>query len=513
MRRALIVVAWASAAILLGCLIGLLAVVLPPMSVFGVVALAVLISLWVMPDLPVQPYRSIRRLLLVVLIVHLGLPYYSTIQIASLPWISARRMVTLPLIALFAIAYSSSSETRRRIASVLRENRAIAICVLGFPAMAVVSIVTAANPIVSIGAVSQSVLEWYLPFLAVLYVVREERQVEMLTRVILWCSLAIALMGIFEFIVQKNLYVSMLPSFLVDDLMANNPSFGRIVTKTFYRNGMYRSSSLYFVSLSFAEFEAMIAPLAMVFAVYGRTLRDRALGAVFVIAAVAGIFVSGSRGGYVSVIVAFVATVVLYLVRTYRFEFRSLKPALVGAMAAGGFAILFGLILFWRLHVIVLGGGMEQYSNEARETQWAMGLPHILANPLTGHGYGQGAEVVNFNPYGVLSIDSFLLAALVETGVPGVVFFFGGLLLCIWTGVKRYLSDPSWRGALMGGLACSLLAFLTYRTVLAQRENFLPMYLFVACIISLNCYYSEGKAKAVAAPDGSAKLRPVALAH
>ena len=55
MRRALTILSWALTAILLGCLIGLMAVVLPPMSVFGVVAFAVLILLWAMPDCPPSP--------------------------------------------------------------------------------------------------------------------------------------------------------------------------------------------------------------------------------------------------------------------------------------------------------------------------------------------------------------------------------------------------------------------------------------------------------------------------
>ncbi len=94
------------------------------------------------------------------------------------------------------------------------------------------------------------------------------------------------------------------------------------------------------------------------------------------------------------------------------------------------------------------------------------------------------------------SIDSYLLATLVETGVPGTVFFFGGILIATWTGLKRYLFDRSWQGALMGGLSCSLLAYFTYRTVLAQRENVLLMYLFIACVMFFNYYFVEGKTQA-----------------
>jgi len=60
-----------------------------------------------------------------------------------------------------------------------------------------------------------------------------------------------------------------------------------------------------------------------------------------------------------------------------------------------------------------------------------------------------GAEVVGWTsggPGGMTSIDSFLLATLVETGVPGTVFFFGGILIATWTGLKRYLFGALSRG-------------------------------------------------------------------
>ena len=210
-----------------------------------------------------------------------------------------------------------------------------------------------------------------------------------------------------------------------------------------------------------------------------------------------GIFVSGSRGGYLSVIVASVAMTALYLIRTYRFEPGSLKPGIVGAAAIAGVAVLFALILFWRkLHNIVLGGGMEQYSDEAAKSsgRWGSRRSWPTRSPDTAMRWARTWSDYQ-TPGGMPSIDSFLLAVLTETGVPGAIFFFGGILLSALIGMKRYVTDPSWRGALMGGLGCALLAYFTYRFVLAQRENVLIMYLFIACVMFLNYYFMEGEAQ------------------
>jgi len=169
--QVLISLAWGLTAIVLGCVIGLMAVVLPPMSVFGVVGLAALVLLWVMPDLNTEPYKLIRRMFFVALVVDLCLPTYYTIQIASLPWISARRVATFPLIVLFAVTYASSRDAREHIARVVSRNRLLALCAFGFPVMAFVSILTSKNPTASLNGVSDVLIEWYFPFVAFLYVI------------------------------------------------------------------------------------------------------------------------------------------------------------------------------------------------------------------------------------------------------------------------------------------------------------------------------------------------------
>ena len=54
------IVAWAVASIALGFVLGISAVILPPMGAFAIVAAAGLVLLWVMPDLPLVSPRLIR---------------------------------------------------------------------------------------------------------------------------------------------------------------------------------------------------------------------------------------------------------------------------------------------------------------------------------------------------------------------------------------------------------------------------------------------------------------------
>ena len=89
------IVAWSVAAMALGLVVGLAAVILPPLGAFGIVAGAAVVLLWVMPDLPLVSPGLIRKAFFVMLIVDVSIPFYYMVQFPGLPWISARRLASL----------------------------------------------------------------------------------------------------------------------------------------------------------------------------------------------------------------------------------------------------------------------------------------------------------------------------------------------------------------------------------------------------------------------------------
>jgi O-antigen ligase len=159
----------------------------------------------------------------------------------------------------------------------------------------------------------------------------------------------------------------------------------------------------------------------------------------------------------------------------------SLGPAIAGLMGVVMFAVAVGLIIVWpKAHNMVLGGGAQVASTDSRYVQWRAAIPFIESNPVTGHGFVQGGYVINS------SIDSYVISLLVETGIPGLVFFAGVILLPVWYGVRNYLSDMSETGAAAGALACSFIAFATHRLVLSQRENHMLVFSLLAIVVFLN---------------------------
>jgi O-antigen ligase len=490
--RLLGVAGWGFFAILAGIIVGYSAVALPPMGLLGIIAIFALVLLWVLPDGFTPPDKLIRQLLFVMACVDLALPSYYAIQIPGLPWISARRLISFILIALFLFAYSTSRESRKRIAAVVSHNRYIFICAGGLLLVILLSIFTSYNPAVSLTGLIEVILEWYIPFIAAIYVIRSDIDVGKLLILVCCCALIVSAMGVLEFIFYKRIYIILMPKFMVDNLAAANPIFASMLTSIQIRNEQYRAASLFTESLSFAEFEAMVAPLALTFLIHGRRLFDKVFGAVVAVACLAGIFVSGSRGGYLAFLIATATLVTLFVIRSRLFQPRSLAAPIFGVFGASGAVLIVGAIIFvGRIHKMVLGGGATAYSNDSRRIQWQMGWPKIMDNPVTGHGYDLAGDIVGYAPAPGLppSVDSFLLALLTEAGVPSALFFFGMCFYSVWVGARQYLRDRTLGGALAGGLACSITGFTAYRFYLAQRENMTLLFILVGCTALLHYFY------------------------
>jgi len=476
------ILAWATISIGLGFILGLASVALPPAGALGIVAVAALLLLWALPEFRSPPSIWVRRLFYAMIVVDLCIPFYYTIELESLPWISMRRIVTFPLIVVSALAIAGSGKVRTKLAEAAGASRTIVCGAIAFYASIVLSLPFSINPSGSVAQFSDATLIWFIPLLTVIQVINGERDVERLVRVLCVCAVFVTALGIIEFRLQHRFLVDIVPGWLLDkDYLAD-------ADLSSFRNGMYRASSVYTVSLSFGEYEAMMAPFGLYYFFHGGCWRDKAFGVVTFVTACAGIFVSGARGAYMAVLLATAVFVALYSVRTARFEPRSLTPAVVALASIVVFAVVIALVIFWqRAHNLVLGDGMSAYSDQARYDQWELAKPQIVKSPLFGQGFAQGAHIVGYHtPGGFPTIDSYVISLLVETGLFGFLSFAAILLMSIWTSAQLYLSKNVALSALMGAFTCSFVGFGFYRLALSQRENHTAFFVMVGIVAVAN---------------------------
>ena len=308
------IVAWAVAAVASGLVVGLAAVFLPPLGSFGIVAVAGVVLLWVMPDLPLVSPRLIRKAFFVTLIADLCIPNYYMVQFAGLPWISARRLATFTLIAPFLIAIAASSDVRRQIAERIKASSLIFICAAGYLVMAALSILTSALPSESGSALIEAVLSWYVPFFAMIYIVKDNDDVVFILKIICVCAIFITAAGFLEFHFHRNFFVDIFPRGTLEALVENNPTLGTLLPGAInhFRNGLYRAESTFVTSLSFGEFEIIMIPIGLFFALYREKAFERSLGWAATVGGIIGIFCSGARGAYIGVLVSVAVFVTIW---------------------------------------------------------------------------------------------------------------------------------------------------------------------------------------------------------
>jgi O-antigen ligase len=483
LRNAAPIVAWAVASIALGILLGFSAVILPPMGAFGIVAVAGLVLLWVMPDLPLVSPGFIRKAFLFMLVADLVIPFYYTIQISGLPWISARRLATFTLIAPFLVAVASSSDVRRHIAERVRASSPIFICAIGFLAVAGLSVFTSISPTESTSALVDLILSCYVPFFAMIYIAKDTNDVVFLLKIICLCAVFNTGAGVVEFLLRHRFFIDIYPKGMLATMIESNPTLVNLLPNPQdFRNGLFRASSTFVTPLSFGEFEIIVIPIGLFFLLHREALFEKTLGGVVAFGGIVGIFCSGSRGGFVGVIASVAVFVAFYSIRQAMSSRGSLVPAIAAVLGVIGFGCFIGALMASHgLHDMVLGGAAQASSTNSRYIQWAAGTPAIKSNPITGHGFGLGGLIL-----GIGQIDSYILSLVVETGILGLLFFLGLLVLPVWYGLRNYLSDMSEGGALAGALACSFVGFIMNRLVLSQKENHMLVFSLIAVVIVLN---------------------------
>jgi O-antigen ligase len=479
------IVAWSVASIALGLVVGLAAVILPPLGAFGIVAAAAVVLLWVMPDLPLVSPGLIRKAFFLMLIADVSIPFYYMIQFPGLPWISARRLATFALFTPFLTAIAASSDVRRQIAERIRASSLIVICAAGYLALAVISISTSAIATESFSGLIDAVLSWYVPFFAMIYIARGTDDVVFILKIICVCALFNTVAGVIEFRLQHRFFVDIFPRGMLSTLIENNPTLQSLLpSPADFRNGLFRAASIFVTPLSFGEFEIVSIPIGLFFALHRENLFEKMLGWAVVFGGFLGIFVSGSRGGWVGVLLSLAVFVTVWSIRQGMKSKASLAPATAGLVGVIIFSTITALIVgSHSIHDTVLGGAAQAGSTEARYAQWIAAIPFIKANPITGHGFALGGYMIQG------SIDSYVLSLLIETGIPGFIFFAGLLLIPVWYGLRNYLSDGSEAGAAAGAVACSFVAFTANRLVLSQKENHMLIFSLLAIIVVLNYEY------------------------
>lgn len=465
----------------------LLQLVVPPLVIAAV-------CVWLLPDTGHPPTRALEGLLFGFLCALLAWPDYLALALPGLPWITAIRLMAVPLAVVMLLCLSLSSDFRREMVGRLNAQPAIWRMVVAFAALSFLSIAVSSQPTVSLNKFVVAQLYWTLIFFTAVAIVWRPGRARWLTYLLWGFALYVCAIGIWEWRIQGLPWAGHIPSFLkIEDEAVQRILAGNSRAAT----GLYRVQAKFTTPLGCAEFLAYAMPFVLHAALTARWWLARVAAAMTVPIIFYVISLTDSRLGMVGFFGALLLTTLAWAVLRWRDVRGSLfGPALTLAYPAVLAGFIAATFFVGRLRALIWGTGAQQFSTETREAQIAAGIPKVFSAPW-GHGIGQGAEVLGFrNGAGVLTIDTYYLAVALEFGVVGFVLYYGIFFGGIWHGGRAALRARSPDTAVLIPLTIALVNFFVIKSIFSQVENHPLVFALLGATVALIARVSEEEGRA-----------------
>lgn len=474
-----------TALLLLAMLMGFLLTLLPP-PLFFVPALPLIVlaglALWMAPDIEPALDRRIEVLFMTFLVIAFVWPTYIAFVLPGVGWASFQRMAMALLLLTSVYQIATSSRMRDEIVRVISAFKPMYWMFLLFVLLQFV-LAVATNNLNS--RYFYSLIFWYYLFVLAAWLFAHEGVPTKFRNIFM---IGMGVQGIYSVLEYHNkapIWANHIPPFmqvdpeLLDKVLGYSGRLGV---------GDYRVGSIYLTALTYAEMMSMALPFALHGTVEGKTPLRRWASFALVALLLTCVVFNDQRSSVIGAIIGFTAYIGLWAFRRLRSE--AAKRDLVGTAVFWSFpaaiAMVAAAVLFVpRLHVMVLGGSQHQFSDAARDTQWALAIDRMLQNPL-GYGPFSAPSTVGYtNMKGDFALDSYVITVMIESGVIGLLLYAGMLLSAWYLAVRTYFFSETVEEKLAGPLAVSLTSFMVIKTVLSQTENHAIAFTLVALSVAL----------------------------
>lgn len=439
--------------------------------------------IWLLPDTGRAPTRLLNKLLTAFIIALLCWPDYIALAFPGLPWVTMVRLTGIPMAFILLICLSTSSRFRQDLMESLNSIPITWKLMIAFTAIAAFSIIFSKDKSLSISKLTIALLYWTSVFFVAAYAFRTPGRVIKFSYLLWGIVILVCLNGLWEARLEALPWAGHLPSFL----QVQDEAVQRIMTPhARAASGIYRVQGKFTTPLGMAEFLALATPFVLHLMMTARTLSLRLATMATIPMMFYAIILTDSRLGVVGFLMAFM----IYLLYWSARRWRERKDSIVGPAVVLGYPLIFALFIaatfvIRRLHNMVWGGGAQQFSTNARQQQFEMGMPMVLSHPW-GHGIGMGAGTLGFvSPGGIVTIDTYFLAVALEYGVIGFLTYYGMFLAAIYHGGKALLTTHDRELLYLAPLVIAMMNFVIIKSIFSQQENHPLAFIILGAIMAL----------------------------
>jgi len=490
LKRSKVKIAFGLIGLMLFCFIyGFFFSVLAPNAfVFLMAPLVVLMFLviWALPQSNWAPTRALEVLFYAMFIALIAWPNYLAIALPGLPWITLIRLTSFPLLLIFLACISMSADVRSQLKQGWSSLPAIPTLLSIFVVIQLISIGLSKDVAGSIQKFVVAQTTWTASFFVALYVFREPGQIKKWANILWAMAIFVALIGLWEYRIQRLPWVGHIPGFLkidaesVQHILIGNRRAG---------TNIYRTQSTFSTPLGLAEYLALSLPFGLHFLTARFSGRTRIYAACSIPVVLYCCYLTDAKLGMVGSL----AVLLVYGFWTAFQHWRRNKGSLVAASSLFSFFLAAGvlvaaLMFVHRFKILILGDASHDNSTAARVSQYTMGFQKLMEWPF-GYGIGMGGDTLGFgrDMAGMITIDTYYLSIVLEYGVLGFIVYYGMFAIAIFEGFKRlYLSPPKDDDrSFILPLCVALVAFVIIKSVFSQQDNHPVVFMMLGALVAL----------------------------
>lgn len=459
----------------------ILPVDMKPMVASPLFVMAALI-VWLLPETGKPPTTAMTKMFFAYFIALILWPYYLAIQIPGAPLIEIRRAFLFLSIFFFLVSLSVSRRFIDEMKEIVAPSPLYMKFFYGFILAQLLSIIGTRDPTTAVLTFVKNQLAWTGVFFISAYILSKPGQILRFSNLIRIVATILAIMALLEYRNQGLLWAKHIPSFLT----VSDPAMERLLSPVF-REGEYRVTGTFSVSLCFAEFMSLTLPFFLQYLVVGRNKFYKLVVVICDILVINAIILTQARVGLVGIMVTHGIYGFIWSIRFWRTHKDSLfGPMLALSYPAALTVFAMAMIFIGRLRQTWMGGESTYGSTLGRLDQAAKFPSVFVHRPLFGYGPAAGGQALDFrNQAGEMSIDSSLLSIPLNYGAFGFICYLAMFAYMLIAGMRLAFDAKEEEPSYAMPFAVTIAAWLTSRIVLSQEDNASFMFMVLGALAAL----------------------------
>lgn len=470
---------WTAVTLILILYTALFVSIFPPLALLAVFPV-LLFAIILIEPFQNYPHRLLVFLSLAWLFLSVIWPYFVVYHVPGLFDLRPTRLILTAMLLVWLYYFFKSKQLKSQLLRYKEISSLFFVFFWFFLITKVWGVVFSSAPGMTIIFFIKELIEIMLPALILLSLIRTREDIEKVINVLLWMTVIVVVVGLFEYRLQANVLATYLPASLLSaqDYVATALS-SRI-------RGDYRLQSLFGHPLVFAQFVIVALPFVIYRMIYSNTRLLKVVMLFLLVASLIVLWGTGSRSIFpaiaaeimVVLLVVFYKTVITNRSSFLGWLYVSLLPFL---------AVMLVLVLTKAKRLIMGQSHSEYLSTNARIEMWSRGFGVIESDPigaLFGFGLYRAAVEIDWKINGKYTIDSYFLSVLLETGIIGFLLFIF-LFFYILIQAVRVWKESSFSDVLPIVLITSISGYMMVAVILSLTHILHVYYVLFMLILAL----------------------------